>query len=110
VVVDLDIRANKYRNDVPVVTVEVIEDSTGKFQAGDVAEIWCHTTVLRNEMIKARPEKGDEITITYLGWDKSETYKRHKVRGGQGSPFSWDKLEQDGDFGATDEDDEDVPF
>lgn len=108
-VVDLDRRSTKYRDGAIVVTLEVLEDSTGKFQVGEQAEVWCHDTVLDGEMRKRRPNIGDEITVTYLGWHRSERYKMWRVRGGAGAAFDWDAdaPARTDDF---DEDDGPVPF
>jgi hypothetical protein len=71
----------------PIVT---IVDETGAERA-----IHVMGAVLRSEMAKRRPGRGDEIEVTYLGTraPKSGTgkpYRVYKVTGGKEPVFNWD--------------------
>jgi hypothetical protein len=85
-----------------------------KTEGGEVVNIHCFHTVLKSEMAKARPARGDRIGVRYEGKPDGRSYEMYKVAvekpdgKPQGEP-DWDQVakaaetELEGPGGYTDE-------
>ncbi len=87
-IIDLDTRATEYDPAVPVLTLETADGLT---------DVWAFHTVLRSELQKLAPQRGQEIAIRRLA-DSERGYMRYRVFTDveDAKPFAWGEVDVDG--------------
>lgn len=77
----------------PIVTLQTAD--------GSERSVHCFHFALKKAIVKAQPNFGDELTITYVGKKVSQSsgneFHDYKVSGGNASAFSWDKYAAEAD-------------